>query len=134
MMKVCSRCKKTLPEDSFRWKNFKTNTRQAYCIKCNSEYNKEHYQKNKSVYAEKNKARDKIHEKVRRYNLSRSEYEHMLASQGSKCKICKIKPATHIDHDHATQKVRGILCRECNLGLGYFYDNPSFLKAAIKYL
>ena len=40
----------------------------------------------------------------------------------------------HIDHNHKTNKIRGILCGNCNMGLGHFKDNLDVLKNAIKYL
>ncbi|MFB9187251.1 endonuclease VII domain-containing protein [Dactylosporangium sucinum] len=59
----------------------------------------------------------------------------MLASQGGRCLICR-EPMTlpAVDHDHATGAVRGILCRPCNSGLGFFKDNPEILSRAIEYL
>ena len=64
--------------------------------------------------------------------------EHFL-SQSGLCAICGAELAltgrdTHVDHDHETGKVRGILCFRCNLGLGYFRDNCDFLTSAIHYL
>lgn len=56
------------------------------------------------------------------------------------CDICgntistKIKKGYHIDHNHVTGKVRGILCAHCNQGLGHFRDNILFLENAINYL
>lgn len=60
-----------------------------------------------------------------------------------RCRICG-KPLTkvggtkdqvaHIDHDHETGKVRGLLCQECNIGLGKFRDNTEYLLSAISYL
>ena len=72
------------------------------------------------------------------------EYEQLLEKQAGVCKICN-KPETRktknsdiaplvIDHDHATNKVRGLLCYKCNAGLGMFLDNINNLKAAIEYL
>lgn len=39
-----------------------------------------------------------------------------------------------VDHDHGTMEIRGVLCRLCNLGLGYFRDDPEVLLAAVNYL
>jgi len=71
-------------------------------------------------------------------------YMIMLASQDNSCKICKIKvyPRTRallsnsavVDHCHETGRVRGILCRRCNLGLGYFDDRTELHYSAIEYL
>lgn len=59
----------------------------------------------------------------------------MLADQQGNCLICgetMVKP--YVDHDHSTGKVRGLLCRACNLGLGLFRDNQKYLLSAIYYL
>lgn len=64
----------------------------------------------------------------------------LLQAQGNKCAICEItleypgNRATSLDHDHATGRVRGILCLCCNLGLGSFKDSPEILDKAISYL
>lgn len=61
-----------------------------------------------------------------------------LTGQGSHCAICGTVAldgkAWHIDHDHTTGVVRGILCPNCNLGLGVFQDDTSRLASAISYL
>ena len=62
----------------------------------------------------------------------------MIESQNNKCKVCKtdLEPGkkTHVDHDHATGAVRGILCNHCNLALGLIKDDPKILQAMIDYL
>jgi len=74
------------------------------------------------------------------YRMTPEDYELMLSSQGGCCKVCgssdpKMKGAHfHIDHCHATGKIRGLLCGPCNVGLGAFYDNIGTLEAAIRYL
>jgi hypothetical protein len=50
------------------------------------------------------------------------------------CAICHSAPAAHVDHDHATGKVRALLCFNCNGGLGQFKDNPEALHAAAYYV
>jgi hypothetical protein len=60
-----------------------------------------------------------------------------MEAQGSMCLICR-RPITaksaHVDHDHATGKVRGILCFPCNSGMGHFADDPEVLCRAARYL
>lgn len=80
-----------------------------------------------------------------KYNLTLDEYNVMLESQNGVCKIC-LKPETQrsnkngkidslrVDHCHATNKVRGLLCSKCNFGIGQFNDNIDLLKSATKYL
>lgn len=68
-----------------------------------------------------------------RYNLTVDEFVTIQNSHAL-CELCHEKPATDIDHDHATGRVRGYLCASCNLGLGMFKDNAAALERAISYL
>jgi len=72
------------------------------------------------------------------YNLPAEHYELMHQQQQGRCTICegelKKDKQTHIDHNHKTGLVRGLLCHHCNLGLGHFKDDISSLLNAIKYL
>ncbi len=72
----------------------------------------------------------------RRYGLSQMEVENMNSSQAGRCGICaEDQSATmHIDHCHATGKVRGLLCRKCNFLLGLAGDRIKILERAIAYL
>jgi hypothetical protein len=60
----------------------------------------------------------------------------MLDSQNNKCAICarEFVRTPHIDHNHTTEVVRGLLCYSCNGAIGQFHENVNTLKAAIKYL
>lgn len=79
---------------------------------------------------------------ITRYGISVDEHQQMLAKQEGLCAICRKPPAMtartsqrlHIDHDHETGKVRGLLCDRCNVGLGHFRDSSKLLAAAITYL
>jgi Recombination endonuclease VII len=73
--------------------------------------------------------------RARRYGLSLQDYRAILERQGNACAICKMraKPLC-VDHCHATGKVRGFLCRNCNLGLGNYNDNPDLHRAGAAYL
>lgn len=72
----------------------------------------------------------------KRYNLDRQAYNLLQASE---CNICGLKQEDskkifHVDHCHITDMVRGILCRSCNTGLGFFKDNSAILDNAKKYI
>lgn len=76
---------------------------------------------------------------LHRYGITKFDVEKILKKQRYKCKICgKIKPDLkqlfHLDHNHKNIKIRGILCPNCNKGLGFFQDNISLLQKGIEYL
>lgn len=70
------------------------------------------------------------------YGLTPENYETMLKEQNNRCKICSetFTSTAHVDHCHTTGKVRGLLCGNCNHGLGKFKDNTKLLQNAITYL
>ena len=79
---------------------------------------------------------------VQAYGISFAEYILMLKAQCDGCAICGDKVASctgagtgmSVDHDHATGAVRGLLCADCNRGLGCFKDNTMRMEKAIAYL
>jgi RNA polymerase-binding transcription factor DksA len=85
----------------------------------------------------RNLAQIKASRLKREYNLSVQDYQRMFKEQAGVCAICgqEIKESDcHIDHDHKTGRVRGLLCGNCNKGLGMFRDDSSVLLNAIDYL
>lgn len=121
----CSRCGlDKAPEDFPRNKNTSSG-RHCYCRVCHSIQNKEARAKNGGAR--------KYHLK-KRYGLTPGDFDALLAKQGFLCPICLKRPAVHVDHDHATGIVRGILCEMCNGGLGQFRDNHETIENAIHYL
>ena len=106
--------------------------------------------KKKETHKKKNiikliKKKIKLHkqeyELKRKYGITLKERNILLQKQNNKCKICSLKFNENIfklkacvDHCHETEKVRGLLCRTCNAGLGYFKDNIKELTKAINYL
>jgi hypothetical protein len=80
----------------------------------------------------------------RRYGITVDIYEQLLEKQNGKCRICLQIPkgihgsgrlkVLHVDHDHSTGEIRGLLCDNCNRGLGYFKDDSLLLQQAIIYL
>jgi len=73
-----------------------------------------------------------------RYGITPEERHRMLEQQDHRCKICGIhesnKNKFNVDHDHKTGQIRGILCRNCNQGLGFFKDDISLFVKAVTYL
>lgn len=71
------------------------------------------------------------------YDLEGADIRRMLEEQKFECGICTTPinlQTKHIDHCHTTGRIRGLLCRSCNIGLGCFNDNPHALNGAIAYL
>ena len=74
---------------------------------------------------------------VRKYGITVDEYERLFEEQGSKCAICgkeSERISFAVDHDHKSGRVRGILCENCNRGIGMFKDDTKLLRNAIIYL
>ncbi|MBT2211833.1 endonuclease VII domain-containing protein [Actinomadura sp. NEAU-AAG7] len=69
-----------------------------------------------------------------RYGLSAERVDQMIAGQGGVCVICLRAEAKHVDHNHLTGVVRGILCFRCNGALGQFHEDPRCLGDAAEYL
>ncbi len=72
----------------------------------------------------------------RLYKITWEQYQELIRLSEGVCGICKLpdKRALSIDHCHKTGKVRGLLCRDCNRGLGFFKDSQIGLQKALAYL
>lgn len=78
----------------------------------------------------------------RKYGISLEDYDRMLAAQAGGCAICGKRPDEqqrydrylHVDHNHETGEVRGLLCDQHNLLLGRFNDDPNLIRRAADYL
>lgn len=76
---------------------------------------------------------------ARTYGLTAEQYNAMYEQQRGCCAICAIhasemKYALAVDHDHETDRVRGLLCRKCNAAIGFFKEDAATLQSAIDYL
>lgn len=76
-----------------------------------------------------------------KYNLTIAEWDAMFLSQGKVCAVCsstspggRFGGRWQTDHNHKTDKTRGILCVKCNRGIGLLNDDPLLLRAAVTYL
>lgn len=73
------------------------------------------------------------------YGLTTDEYDLLLLEQQGVCAICKSDNPGHfgvfvVDHDHETGRIRGLLCNNCNMGIGKFKENANLLQDAASYL
>jgi hypothetical protein len=141
-MIVCTGCGVEKSEDCFgvdrrrsrlmrRCKECRTSAARAW-RKSRPDYEKTRYQALKHVERERHL--------VRKYGVDLATYADMLKAQNNLCAICAApessqhKGVFHIDHCHATGKVRGLLCRGRNHMLGVVGDDPLILARAIRYL
>lgn len=73
----------------------------------------------------------------RTHGITQADYDAMFQAQKGRCKICGRRPAKgkslHIDHDHVTGRIRGLLCSSCNHALGLFAESPERLRRAAEY-
>ena len=105
--------------------------------------NKEEILKQNKVYRNKpsTKKRNRNNKLMRKYGIDTNEYNQLLESQNYTCAICgstetggKGKKHFSVDHCHTTKKVRGLLCKSCNIMLGEAKDNTRILSKALEYL
>lgn len=92
------------------------------------------------AYQERTKPRRRRKNLMKKYGITIEQFNEMFERQGRCCAICKSPTANagrygwHTDHCHETNKVRGILCHGCNVGIGNLRHSPQFLRAAAQYL
>jgi len=107
--------------------------------------NKEKYLQSAVRYRKTHPDRVKNYKLKTNYGISKCEYDQLLCDQNGKCAICgneeiavhnitKKKQSLAVDHCHKTKKIRGLLCQDCNRGLGKFHDDTLRLEKAIEYL
>jgi hypothetical protein len=150
IMKTCRRCEQTKPLTEYSRKAASKDGHQPLCKCCATtehlEWNRKNPEKVRE-YAKRQRAKDPAKFK-RKQNRAMLKYRHgltpedkmtMFEAQEGGCSICGDameveSKSCHVDHDHSTGKLRGLLCRECNRGLGAFRDNVESLEAAINYL
>lgn len=109
----------------------------------NPEYSKDYHRKRRGEPRSKRPNGTYINAKdcylQRKYNIDLEEYNRIFMEQKGKCAICgthqsELKRALDVDHCHKNNKVRGLLCNSCNIGLGHLGDDIENLKCAILYL
>lgn len=161
--KFCKKCQTEKDVENFRILNKEKCYRSSYCKPCENKINweiKKEKGKMKEIWNKKDIRRreralvdPEFNEKLkvraknwqnskgaefyylRKYSLTKQNLENLYILQENKCKICKKEfKKLNVDHCHTSGKVRGLLCSNCNTGLGLFKDNSEFLQSALLYL
>lgn len=148
MTKICKKCYTDKALDCFQRDPNVLGGFKGTCKECikqyNAEYrklNKEHIRdKKKTYYTTKPHIQKSIYLRLK-YNLTIEQYESMLIAQDYKCAACSSTSVEHnrykslcVDHDHATGKVRGLLCHPCNTAIGAAKENVDRLETCAAYL
>jgi hypothetical protein len=126
--KRCPACKNVKPASEFHRSRSSRDHLVVYCKACTKEKSRDAYQRDRRRF--------------RRYDLKRygekaaSHYDRLCALQEMRCAICgrPIPTSDNVDHSHSTKELRGLLCAQCNNGLGCFDDRSELLTRAIAYL
>lgn len=163
-MKECSKCKVSKDEDDFHRDLTRTRSLRSVCKRCDLERRAIYERDRRKRDSEYSQRRSKLHlgrnntayNKLRRELLKvgrwhpafgkKSEAEAnrigltvKLLKEKKKqskglCQICEVDVFSVVDHDHKINRFRGLLCHPCNLGLGWFRDNPERLRKAAQYI
>lgn len=122
----CADCETAKPLDQFPRNRSDPSGHGSYCKPCYNERGRE--------------SRERLHGGSReyhlrhRYGIGQREVDQMIAEQLDTCAACRKAKPEHVDHDHATGKVRGLLCFNCNQALGNIRDDVYAMRGLIRYL
>lgn len=122
----CADCGEEKSIDEFPWWRNPARSQAPRCKKC-------HYARTKAGI-EKRWGNTRHYHLRQKYGISAADVEILKSSQGGICPICRERAAEHVDHDHESGRVRGILCELCNGFLGAFNDDRVLMARAIEYL
>ena len=133
--KLCSKCKQIKSYDDFSVSARNRSGRMSDCKSCRNAHRK----------ATHDPLRARGYNLRRNYQLTNEQYELRSQSQDNACAICLMHVSAmplhknqlgylHVDHDHKTGVVRGLLCTHCNTALGYVREDPIIVHALLAYL
>ncbi|MFE0101161.1 endonuclease VII domain-containing protein [Streptomyces sp. NPDC059009] len=148
--KVCTKCLAKKPLDQFPPNKKMVTGRASHCHECMRAAtakwraeNAEHYEElKKSPRTERQRLRRFELDLWQKYGITLEEYEAMQERQNNVCAICEGPPRGrgadkgrfHVDHCHATGKVRGLLCSPCNTAIGLLEDDAKRAMRVAQYL
>lgn len=125
-MKYCAHCNEIKAVSEFGRNRSDPSGHTTYCKPC-------HNRVMAQLKAKKDSSVRNYHLK-RRYDLTEDEVAALRDRHADRCLICLRRCPLHVDHDHQTGAVRGLLCFRCNGGLGQFRDDPHVMRRAVDYL
>ncbi len=129
--KQCYACKESKPTADFSIQRCRPDGLEYRCRACMSKVRAER------AKTEHHKNYHRDYSRKRWYGMKPGQYDEMFARQNGKCLACGEPPKKnqlHVDHDHRTMEIRGLLCIHCNLSLGKVHDNVPRLRQLITYL
>lgn len=140
-VKHCGVCNKDLSVVDFRKDKSHSDGLSSKCRNCANAWHREYRKQNpglRETYVPSKYDRHGSHIK-NKYKISKEDYSAMLAEQFGGCAVCgRTVPggrgSFHIDHDHSTGGIRGLLCAPCNMGIGMLGDNSAGIRLALNYL
>jgi len=156
LVKKCSKCDEYKELVNYSRKTKSSDGRYAYCKPCEVIVNRLKYLKRRGERPPKPPKSPKPSKPPKqpnppkqprefkgsyfaKYGITINQYNQLFLNQNGCCKICnkhqaEFKQKLSVDHCHKTGRVRGLLCRHCNFGLGFAKDDISILENMIKYL
>jgi hypothetical protein len=159
-VKRCKHCGDIKPLDAFYGEKGGRDGKRPECKACTAARRKRWYQENRQreiarvkawqqanperLKAWREKNRDRRLQQLReihlrnKFSLTVEQYDAILEAQGGMCALCESPPtpgiSLHVDHDHGSGEIRGLLCVRCNNALGLFREDPDVLKRAVRYV
>lgn len=148
LYKCCKRCKKTMSHTKFYRDKGHNDGLSSWCIECSRKRQRARYETNKPKilgqskdYYIKHGAKVRLLRQINRYGIDESHFVELVIRSQGLCDCCERQLETggkasklNIDHDHSTGLIRGILCTNCNTGIGMLGDDVDTLTKAIDYL
>ena len=144
-MKECSKCHHTKPLEYFYKDSHKKDGHWTECKQCAEKREKKYrffhtdeIRKKKQLSRKRNPIRDKDNDYRRKYGISFEGVKQMYVNQNGQCALCSYRfnkrKDIHVDHNHTTGKVRGLLCMKCNIQIGYIEKAEPVLGKITEYL
>jgi hypothetical protein len=138
--KTCTKCNQDKPVEEYHRRS-DTGKLRSWCKVCHntkglSKYHNDPHVKSSHRLASRRSS-------LKKYGLDEAKFDEMFRTQSGTCKICgesiektstDVRKSACVDHCHTTGVVRGLLCWDCNVGLGKFKDVPQLLINAARYL